>query len=654
MFGSRDQTKIGSVPETIQAVVKPYGYRYNAKKEILKQPKNFDYSESETLLNEYPDDEPEDGKHLTEKELKYPKSVFFIISSEFCERFSYYGMRGVLALYLKDYLHYSENNATIIYHLFIVLCYFSPIFGGIMADAWLGKYNTILYVSLLYAFGNIVLSFGSVAGLNIPHRELSLLGLFLIAVGTGGIKPCVSSFGGDQFVLPQQEQELRRFFSVFYFSINAGSVISSFLTPMLREYHCLGSNEDCYPLAFGLPAALMIVALVIFVVGSPMYKRNNPEGNIALQVGGCIGHAVSKKISSSKKKEHWLDYAEDRYSTKLIADIKVLLKLIYLFTPTIVFWALYDQQKENPTLPMSGQSEVVLYNSLNCVAEIDGVPNKALIPPRSFLDLNPISSEPVNVTLLATCAGSWTGILITKEKEVSSFMFLNEKNKLSLVQLNTTGGNLEMVKSQSSNPKLKILYNGLGPLLISAKTIDNVRNFYVSFGSHQSEQIEMPLIGRYIITVNGRFVTDINLKQGGIYVLMLEGDSQNLTSKLLTVVKPNTISMLWQIPQYVVITSAEIMFSITGLEFSYSESPQSMKSVISSLWLLTDSFGNIIVLIIAGFKMANAAHEMFFYSGLMSLVMLFFIFLACRYTYVDRSRNNLEEDDTILIEQTTL
>lgn len=83
----------------------------------------------------------------------------------------------------------------------------------------------------------------------------------MIAVGTGGIKPCVSSFGGDQFVLPQQERELQRFFSVFYFSINAGSVISSFLTPMLRQYHCLGSDTDCYPLAFGLPAALMVAAV---------------------------------------------------------------------------------------------------------------------------------------------------------------------------------------------------------------------------------------------------------------------------------------------------------------------------------------------------------------------------------------------------------
>lgn len=229
--------------------------------EIQPEQLNDNDSELETLLNDRPDVKTESKQNETEKKLKYPKSVFFIMSSEFCERFSYYGMRGVLAIYLKDYLHYSEHKATVIYHMFIVLCYFMPVFGGILADVWLGKYRTILYVSLLHVIGSIVLSFGSVATLSGTQRELSLLGLLLIAVGTGGIKPCVSSFGGDQFVLPQQQRQLRSFFSIFYFSINAGSVVSSFLTPMLREYHCLGSNEDCYPLAFGLPAVLMILAL---------------------------------------------------------------------------------------------------------------------------------------------------------------------------------------------------------------------------------------------------------------------------------------------------------------------------------------------------------------------------------------------------------
>lgn len=92
-------------------------------------------------------------------------------------------------------------------------------------------------------------------------RALSMTGLLIIAIGTGGIKPCVSAFGGDQFVRPQQDRQLEAFFSVFYFSINAGSLISTFITPILREdVYCFG-KDSCYPLAFGVPAILMIVAV---------------------------------------------------------------------------------------------------------------------------------------------------------------------------------------------------------------------------------------------------------------------------------------------------------------------------------------------------------------------------------------------------------
>ena len=97
-----------------------------------------------------------------------------------------------------------------------------------------------------------------------------MTGLFIIALGTGGIKPCVSAFGGDQFVRPQQDRQLGAFFSVFYFSINAGSLISTFITPILREdVHCF-DKDSCYPLAFGVPAILMIVA--VGELGHPLYK----------------------------------------------------------------------------------------------------------------------------------------------------------------------------------------------------------------------------------------------------------------------------------------------------------------------------------------------------------------------------------------------
>ena len=88
---------------------------------------------------------------------------------------------------------------------------------------------------------------------------MSCLGLVLIAFGTGGIKPCVVAFGAEQFTLPQQQREITTFFGIFYASINFGSMISTLLTPWFREMYCLG--EECYVLAFGVPAVLMVIAI---------------------------------------------------------------------------------------------------------------------------------------------------------------------------------------------------------------------------------------------------------------------------------------------------------------------------------------------------------------------------------------------------------
>lgn len=83
----------------------------------------------------------------------------------------------------------------------------------------------------------------------------------LVAIGTGGIKPCVAAFGGDQFKVPEQEVQLVKFFSIFYFAINAGSLISTILTPILREnVKCFGA-DGCFPLAFGIPGILMVLSI---------------------------------------------------------------------------------------------------------------------------------------------------------------------------------------------------------------------------------------------------------------------------------------------------------------------------------------------------------------------------------------------------------
>lgn len=141
-----------------------------------------------------------------------------------------------------------------------MFAYFFPIFGAMLSDGFLGKYKTILYVSLIYGLGCVVLALASVKPLDLPPKVFSLLGLLLIAIGTGGIKPSVISFGGDQFVLPQQQKQLALFFAIFTFQINLGSFLSTIVTPLLREVHCFGETS-CFSLAFGTPAILMAIGI---------------------------------------------------------------------------------------------------------------------------------------------------------------------------------------------------------------------------------------------------------------------------------------------------------------------------------------------------------------------------------------------------------
>jgi len=277
----------------------------------------------------------------------YPKHVFLILSNEFCERFSYYGMKAILVLYFEFALGFDETTSVSLYHTFNMLCYFTPILGAMIADGWLGKYKTILYVSMIYAVGNIIMTVTAIPINGVWIVWPPFIGLIIIAFGTGGIKPCVSAFGGDQFSSTQQRQK-DSFFSLFYMAINIGSLLSTIITPLVRSnVECFG--QECYAVAFGIPAILMIVAIVLFAIGTRWYTRVPPGESILVRMFGCIWTALRGKCGccskgEKEKKDHWLDYAETKYDRGFINDVKDVMSVCWLFIPLPVFWALFDQQ----------------------------------------------------------------------------------------------------------------------------------------------------------------------------------------------------------------------------------------------------------------------------------------------------------------------
>lgn len=250
-----------------------------------------------------------------------------------------------MPLYLTTQLNYDETSSIFVFHVFTMLVYFFPLMGAIVADSWLGKYRTILYLSMVYALGGVFIAMGAIPVIHVPVQFFTMLGLGLIAVGTGGIKPCVSAFGGDQFKLPDQMKQFAMFFSLFYAAINAGSLISTLLTPILRESVACFGEDTCYSLAFGVPAVLMVVSILIFVGGRSLYVMQPTSGRLS-QVFKCIASGVTKRLKwgSTNPQEHWLDYAEPKYGKQLVQEIKALLRILVLYIPLPMFWALFDQQ----------------------------------------------------------------------------------------------------------------------------------------------------------------------------------------------------------------------------------------------------------------------------------------------------------------------
>ncbi|MEM7262558.1 MAG: MFS transporter [Planctomycetota bacterium] len=240
-----------------------------------------------------------------------PGGVPYIIANEAAERFSFYGMKGILTKFMTHYLFLmgatagvamSDAEAKEKFHLFVSAVYFTPFLGAILSDFILGKYRTIILLSIVYCAGHAALAFMGMAG----SSEMWLFtGLGLIALGSGGIKPCVSAHVGDQFG-KSNSHLLEKVFNFFYLSINAGAVISNLLTPWLLEWY--GPH-----LAFGVPGVLMAIATLLFWMGRKKFVHIPPGG---------------------------MAFFKEAFSK---TGINAILKLSVIYVFVAVFWALFDQ-----------------------------------------------------------------------------------------------------------------------------------------------------------------------------------------------------------------------------------------------------------------------------------------------------------------------
>lgn len=314
------------------------------------------------------------------KNAPLPRQIPYIIGNEACERFSFYGMRNILVQFLASsillaYLPEADRQgaAKDVFHTFVIGVYFFPLLGGWLADRFFGKYNTVFWFSLLYCAGHACLAMFE------DNRSGFYTGLFLIALGSGGIKPLVVSFCGDQFD-QSNKHRAKVVFDAFYWTINFGSFFASLLMPLfLREYGPA--------VAFGIPGVLMFIATVIFWAGRKKYVRvppatSDPHSFLhvartallarapgqgrpglamaifggALAVGAlllipklgfviCACLALGLLIAfGGIGTSMQLERARGAHPPEAVDGVRAVLRILIIFALTTPFWSLFDQK----------------------------------------------------------------------------------------------------------------------------------------------------------------------------------------------------------------------------------------------------------------------------------------------------------------------
>lgn len=536
----------------------------------------------------------------TETAARLPRQIPYIIGNEACERFSFYGMRNILVQFLISsailaYLPEAERGAMAkeVFHSFVIGVYFFPLLGGWLSDRFFGKYNTVLWFSLIYCAGHACLALFE------NNRTGFYTGLFLIALGSGGIKPLVVSFCGDQF--DKSNKHLAKIvFDFFYWTINFGSFFASLLMPLfLRSY---GPS-----VAFGIPGVLMFVATVIFWLGRKKYVRVPPTrgedpdsfynvARTALKARapgqGRPGFAVAAagvvlavamllcwalRAVFGVALPFWpedfgfvitaclalgaliafggigvsmqLERARGKHADAAVDSVRAVLRIVIVFALTTPFWSLFDQKAS--TWVIQGKEMTVPHE-----------------------------------------AWWWPSFLV---KEAGQMQALNPLLVMLIIPFNNI-----------------VLYPALRRMGYDPSPLRRM-GWGIAFSGLA-----------WVVAA----------------LIQLQIDSGAQTS------------LAWQALPYLLLTFGEVLVSATALEFAYSQATVAMKGVIMALWYLTSTFGSLWVLLtnaavrndavtamVGASGLSENAFLMFFFAGFALVCALAFAAYARIYPMQDNYRN---------------
>ncbi|GAB4822621.1 hypothetical protein N2152v2_009667 [Parachlorella kessleri] len=326
----------------------------------------------------------------------------FIILNEAAERCAYYSVATNIVVYLTGTLNMANSAAASSVQIWSGTCYITPLLGAFLSDAYWGRFWTILSFSVIYLIGLVGLALSAgVPGLHPTGGEDASSGqlalfwtaMYLMALGTGGIKPCVSSFGADQFNEddPRERKLIPKFFSWFYFAINVGAIVATTVVVNVQ-------TNVSWAVGFIIPAGAFVFAIAVFLIGAPLYRRVPPGGSPLTRIfrvfAGAVAHReaqVPKEarqlhevdgemsvVPAQKKLPRWvLEKAAvnvkpvgafDCWLVTLteVEELKCVIRLLPIFLTLIIYNAIYAQMTS--LFVMQGETMDTALGSLHVAA----------------------------------------------------------------------------------------------------------------------------------------------------------------------------------------------------------------------------------------------------------------------------------------------
>ncbi|XP_076941226.1 protein NRT1/ PTR FAMILY 8.1-like [Bidens hawaiensis] len=528
-----------------------------------------------------------------------------ILGNECCERLAYYGMSTNLVNYLSDRLNQGNVRASTNVANWAGTCYATPLLGAFLADAYFGRYWTIASFSIIYFFGMTLLTLSAslkalqpicdtdaVCHPTSTQTTLTFVALYMIALGTGGIKPCVSSFGADQFDETDVRERKKKssFFNWFYLSINIGALFAASVLVWVQMNVGWGWG-------FGVPAVAMGAAVVFFFSGSSLYRIQKATGSPFVSLFQVVT-ASFRKINVKAPKEKSLLYETIDTESQIVGSRKLE------HTDKLRF---FDK----------------------AAVETDSDRNKATRNPWKLCTVTQVEELKCVIGLLPVWA---TGIIFAAVYSQMSTMFVLQGNTMD----QHIGPNFKIPSASLS------LFDTLSVIFWAPVYERIIIPIARRFTKHERgfTQLQRMGIGLLISLFS-------MMAAAGLEVVRLNYVRRHNLYNEETI----PITIFWQVPQYFLIGCAEVFTFIGQLEFFYDQAPYAMRSLCSALSLTTIALGNymssVLVQVVAKVTTKNGkpgwiadnlneGHLDYFF-GLLAILSLLnlvvYVFIAKSYTY---------------------